>query len=104
MNNLECPYCERELEEISRLRAYTTELENIINAPYHVAVFDDVGWALEHSMECRLSGTMTKCIYNSALDRYCRSVDDPQFLIEQGRWVLTGINDNGLGFPTMRPE
>lgn len=88
--------------EIRFLREYVKKLENVINASYHVAVFDHVGWALEHSLECRLAKQMTKCGYNAALDKFCNLVTDPHNLINQGRLILTGINSEG--YPEMRQD
>ena len=58
--------------------------------PEHFVTFDDDGgWFVEHSLECRLSGTIGTCDYNTAI----RNCDETP---EAGRWRITSIDEEGL--------
>lgn len=89
--------------EVDALRHENAALRSVINTPHHVAVFDEHGWALEHSLDCRLAKTMTTCNFNGAMERFGATIDDPSDLIERGpRWVLIGVDANGM--PSLQPE
>lgn len=59
--------------------------------PDHFVNFDVDGWFVEHSMACRLAGTIGTCDYNAAIREIADEPDAEQF----GRWRITDI-DEGL--------
>lgn len=60
--------------------------------PEHYVTFDKDGWFIEHSIICRLMGTIGTCEYNTAI----REVYDEPVPDEFGRWKITLIDDEGL--------
>lgn len=73
--------------------------EDVVDAlreaePDHFVTFADDGWFIEHSMGCRIDGTIGTCGYNHAVreiaDDYAYEPDD------WGRWWITDIDEEGL--------
>jgi hypothetical protein len=60
--------------------------------PDHFVVFDEKGWFVEHSLSCRLDGTLGTCDYNAAI----RAVADEPNPEDFGRWRITSIDSEGL--------
>jgi hypothetical protein len=58
----------------------------------HYVIFTEDGWAVEHSITCRLSGHMHECAYHAAI-REIADGYDPGSL---GRWKITDIDSEGL--------
>lgn len=61
----------------------------------HFVTFDQGGWFIEHSAECRLAGTLGTCVYNASIRRIDSGVlwnPAPTLL---GRWKITDLNSKG---------
>lgn len=72
-----------EREEATALFIELGEALGIENA--HYVVFDDDGWTIEHSMECRLSGDMTQCVVNDVLRNDTRHGQPEWVMLKDGR-------------------
>lgn len=55
----------------------------------HYVIFTQDGWTTEHSLECRLSGQMSRCAWHEAVRRVAATFD-PRMA---GRWRITGISE-----------
>lgn len=60
----------------------------------HFVTFDADGWFVEHSLACRLAGTLGTCGYNRAVREVAD--DGPPDEDDLGRWRITGIDSEGL--------
>jgi hypothetical protein len=58
----------------------------------HYVTFDADGWFIEHSVPCRLAGTLGTCVFNAAIREVADEPDPDQF----GRWRITEIDEEGL--------
>lgn len=59
----------------------------------HFVTFDADGWFIEHSMACRVAGTLGTCRCNRAI----REVyDEPPPEDQWGRWRITDVDSEGL--------
>jgi hypothetical protein len=63
----------------------------VLGNDHHVTFTDD-GWVIEHSVTCRLAGTMADCENNQAVRLLAEEVG----LARTGRWLITGINSEGF--------
>lgn len=90
-------------DAIEELVADNERMRKLINQPFHVAVFTPQGWALEHSMSCRLAGTMTTCEYDQAMHNFDPDGHELEELsvAANGRWCVTNVID---GRPVLEPE
>lgn len=64
----------------------------IRDQPDHYVTFDEAGWFVEHSVACRVAGTLGTCAYGNAV-RMVAVEPDPRQL---GRWRITEIDEMGL--------
>lgn len=63
----------------------------------HYVTFAADGWFIEHSVACRIAGTIGTCDFNQAIrDAYGAPPPPEDF----GRWCITGIDDEGM--PNLR--
>lgn len=84
-------------DELLVARGENAQLRAVIDQSHHVAVFDEHGWGLEHSLDCRIAQTMTTCKFNRAMERFGATIGDPTEFIERGpRWVVLDVDDEGL--------
>lgn len=60
--------------------------------PHHVVELTPAGWTLQHSLSCRLSGSLFDCPMNVAVRNVMRAVDGPATF---GRFIAT-VDDDGL--------
>lgn len=60
--------------------------------PDHFITFDSDGWFVEHSIACRVAGTIGTCDYNGA----ARELDDEFDAELIGRWRMVSIDSEGL--------
>lgn len=67
----------------------------IEDQPDHFVTFDESGWFVEHSIACRVAGTIGTCAYNSAI-RHVADDKDPHDPGDLGRWRITEIDSEGL--------
>jgi hypothetical protein len=76
------------IAEIEQERLYAE-----LGSDHHV-IFGDDGWTVEHSVECRLSGSMTgNCAYWTALKHHpVTDWPDPDMA---GRWRIDSIDSEG---------
>lgn len=63
----------------------------LADQPDHFLNVDGDGWFIEHSIACRVAGTIGTCDVNQAVRRVA---DD----LEHGRWKVTEISE---GLPTL---
>jgi len=70
-------------------------LRIVKNDPHHYVCFTEDTWFIEHSLDCRIAGTIGTCEFNHAiLDITAQqAMPDPRQL---GRWRITGIDSEGL--------
>lgn len=75
------------------LLAAMAEADGVVYEPDHFVTLDGDGWFIEHSMACRLAGTLGTCEYYRAV----RLVyDEPPPPGDFGRWRITDIDEVGL--------
>lgn len=67
----------------------------IPDQPDHFVTFDETGWFVEHSVACRLVGTLGTCENNLAVRRIADDMD-PHNPTDLGRWRITEIDSEGL--------
>lgn len=60
--------------------------------PDHFVTFDEDGWFIEHSVACRVAGTIGTCAYNQAI----REIADEPDPGQMGRWRITEVDSEGL--------
>lgn len=60
--------------------------------PDHFVILSEDRWTVEHSMACRLSGTMDECHYHQAVANVMDGVPPPE---DWGRWRITDIDSEG---------
>lgn len=67
----------------------------IRDQPDHFVTFDENGWFIEHSIACRVAGTIATCEYKVALREIAAfdAVPDPA---DMGRWRISNIDSEGL--------
>ena len=64
------------------------------NDPEHYVCFTEDTWFIEHSLDCRVAGTIGICMFNHAiLDLADELPAPPENLL--GRWRITGIDEDG---------
>lgn len=63
------------------------------NDPEHYVCFTEDTWFIEHSLNCRINGTIGTCEFNHAILNIAEDLPDPEQL---GRWRITGIDPEGL--------
>lgn len=57
------------------------------------ATFDtEDTWFIEHSLDCRIAGTIGTCEFNHAI----KDLTEEQYELTPGRWRITGIDEMGL--------
>jgi len=61
------------------------------NEPDHYVNFDEDGWFIEHSIPCRVAGTIGTCEYNTAIREVYDEPDPDDF----GRWRIVDIDEEG---------
>lgn len=71
------------------------------NEPDHFVTFDEKGWFVEHSIACRIAGTLGTCEYNDAVRKIADMPDCALGPYEPdsdlfGRWCITEIDSEGL--------
>lgn len=68
----------------------------ITDEPNHYVTFDYDGWFVEHSIACRVAGTIGTCEFNQAVRKIADNFDpmDDEDLL--GRWQITDIDSEGL--------
>lgn len=71
---------------------WTLDYRLVKNEPDHYVTFDETGWFIEHSLDCRIAGTIGTCAHNGAI----RAIGEPKFPDHLGRWRITGIDSEGL--------
>lgn len=64
--------------------------------PHHYVTFDEYGWFIEHSVACRIAGTIGTCTYNEAVRGVVEDFDPNEDPDQLGRWRITDIDDEGL--------
>jgi hypothetical protein len=64
----------------------------IKDEPDHYVTFDEDGWFIEHSVACRVAGTLGTCDYNKAIRMVADEPDPDDF----GRWRITELDSEGL--------
>jgi hypothetical protein len=65
----------------------------------HFVTFDEVGWFVEHSLDCRLAETLGNCKYNAAVREAALDFDPDANVDLFGRWRITAID--GMGLPSL---
>jgi hypothetical protein len=70
-------------------------LRIVKNDPDHYVCFTEDTWFIEHSLDCRINGTIGTCEFNHAILDITsqQAMPDPRQL---GRWRITGIDSEGL--------
>lgn len=71
----------------------------IEDEPDHYVTFDEDGWLIEHSVACRVAGTIGTCAYNATI----REIADEPWPDQFGRWRITEIDSEGLPSLTRAP-
>lgn len=61
--------------------------------PDHFVTFDEQGWFIEHSLDCRITGTIGTCTYNAAIREVYDEAPHPD---DMGRWRITAVDDEGV--------
>lgn len=70
----------------------------------HIAVVGLEGWDLEHSLDCRMDGEMSRCAYHYAMVAWGQrdtGVMVPDVLTYLGRQIIVGIAN---GMPVFEKE
>lgn len=68
----------------------------IPDSPDHFVTFDETGWFVEHSVACRMAGTLGTCEYNQAIRSVANDIlDDDDLEGLTGRWRIVEV-DEGL--------
>jgi hypothetical protein len=52
-------------------------------------------WFIEHSLDCRVNGTIGTCEFNHAIVDFASWLGGPPNKL-LGRWLITGIDSEGL--------
>lgn len=75
-------------------------LRIVKNDPDHYICFTEDTWFIEHSLDCRIAGTIGTCKYNHAILDITsqQAMPDPRQL---GRWRIISVTDEG--FPILDP-
>ncbi len=58
----------------------------------HYVIYTEDRWTIEHSVQCRLSGEMHKCVYHGAV----ADVSEEYEPAMAGRWRIVSIDTEGL--------
>ena len=61
------------------------------NDPEHYVCFTEDTWFIEHSLDCRIAGTIGTCEFNRSI----RDLNAEQYELTPGRWRIAGIAWNG---------
>lgn len=64
----------------------------IPDEPNHYVTFDDNGWFIEHSVACRIAGTLGTCEFNQAVRTFTEDIGR----IVTGRWLIAGVDSAGM--------
>lgn len=73
------------------LRMGDLDVEDAVLVPWvndHFVTFNEDGWFIEHSFDCRLAGTIGTCKHNQAILNYGDTEQLPH-----GRWLLSVYED-----------
>lgn len=62
------------------------------NDPNHYVCFTEDTWFIEHSLDCRIAGTIGTCEFNRSI----KDLGEEQYELSPGRWLITGIDEMGL--------
>lgn len=65
----------------------------IADEPKHFVTFNEKGWFIEHSIACRLAGTLGTCEFNQAIVEIAEDMTTPD---EYGRWWIIEVDEEGL--------
>lgn len=68
----------------------------IPDEPHHYVTFDQGGWFIEHSVACRVAGTIGTCNFNAAIREIAEDFDPDEDPDQLGRWRITWIDGEGL--------
>lgn len=61
--------------------------------PHHYVTFDDNGWFIEHSVECRVNRTLGTCEHNDGIRQFADRLTADNAPL--GRWLIRGFDAHG---------